>query len=91
MRTRFSHLTDKFVLDVRRIMEMLRHSPEPWRVHRASGSSIPLIVDKNGLPVVYEEGVLTIADARRIVACVNAMAGVEVSVKGEQDDAGGNA
>ena len=56
------------------------HSPEPWRIERASGSYIPSIVDRDGNPVVYEDGMLSIVDARRIVACVNAMAGRDVSV-----------
>lgn len=64
---------------------MSKHAPEPWRLRRESGSHIPSIVDRDGSPVVYEAGMLTIGDARRIVLCVNALSGMDVSVKGEQD------
>ena len=68
---------------------------EPWRVLSAGESvtmpgitGTPSIVDCDGLAVVCGVGVLRIADARRIVSCVNAMAGKEVDVpiaKGERD------
>jgi hypothetical protein len=55
-------------------MRICGHSPEPWVVD--GDGDLPAIKDADGSPVVYSEGVMTRRDARRIVACVNALAGI---------------
>lgn len=47
------------------------HSPFPWRLTRESGGYSPTIVDAKNEPVVLESGLVTVANAKRIVAAVN--------------------
>ena len=60
-----------------------KHTPEPWQVFEDDPRAIvtkenPMLsllsVGEDGLAIMYEE-----ADARRIVACVNACAGVDTA------------
>ena len=61
-----------------------KHTPEPWQVFEDDPRAIvtkenPMLsllsVGEDGLAIMYEE-----ADARRIVACVNACAGIDTEL-----------
>ncbi len=53
---------------------MAEHSPEPWKLIRDY-----FIEDIEGTSVVDEDGIVQPADARRIVACVNACVDIETA------------
>ena len=60
-----------------------KHTPEPWVIGRPPPNGEQTIGDKNGLMVAVATtgyGVNSEANARRIVACVNACAGCATEV-----------
>ena len=59
----------------------MKHSPEPWKIeHRGTDPNDVHVVDANGTCVLETDwvpGELERLDYERIVACVNAMQGIE--------------
>lgn len=53
-----------------------KHSPEPWRVVEPSPDEQVIIDSADGDAVVWDGIESDPADLRRIVACVNALAGI---------------
>lgn len=54
-----------------------QHTPEPW--HAVPGANLTLLAVGDAASITRERqlgGVLSAADARRIVACINACAGI---------------
>ena len=63
----------------------MKHSPEPWTTKTGQGDAVSVIVDSQGESVFgvvstgYDEaGYVDVSDAdeSRIIACVNALAGI---------------
>jgi len=61
-----------------------QHSPEPWTFNGSvvddNGSEHVVVIDANGEDVFGEYGLATTDDIPRIVACVNALAGISIEV-----------
>ncbi len=62
----------------------MSHTPEPWRINPKYSMSVEAVSDGQGINIIAEcsdpDGIRTagedVANARRIVACVNAAAGI---------------
>lgn len=53
-----------------------KHTPEPWRIESATKKDNWRIIGDNNQVVSTFSGSMDMANARRIVACVNACAGI---------------
>ncbi len=66
-----------------------KHTPEPWRIEPATKKGNWRIVGANGQVVSIFSGSFDMANARRIVAAVNACAGIDTEDLERHYNAGG--